>query len=101
MDRPASDFNICPSCGTEFGYSDSRRDVAELRADWIEDGAPWRSTVITKPETWNAYVQLFAANLITLEDFTLLAGIELTGIYGMTEQTNVDPQGARAMAVGI
>lgn len=38
-------FNICPRCGTEFGYDDAgpnREDrLSELRAIWIEGGARW------------------------------------------------------------
>jgi hypothetical protein len=32
------DFTICPSCGTEFGYHDSKKSHAELRAEWVERG---------------------------------------------------------------
>ena len=29
---PPEDFTICPSCGTDFGYHDSNKTNAELRA---------------------------------------------------------------------
>lgn len=41
-------YEICPSCGTEFGYQDHRTGRAErhdrqreLRLEWIEAGRPW------------------------------------------------------------
>lgn len=92
MDRPPADFNICPSCETEFGYSDAGTHYGELRAAWIEDGAPWRSAVVTKPDRWNGYVQLFKTDLITLGDFVLLAGVSRQGIYGTADQTSVSTE---------
>ena len=90
MDRAAADFNICPCCQTEFGYSDAGRNHAELRADWIEDSAPWRSSVVAKPDGWNGYVQLVVNGLITLDDFALLTGvpIKVRVISGGAEQTS-------------
>jgi hypothetical protein len=58
MSRPAADFNICPSCGVEFGYETSSRSYSELRQEWLETGANWASTVIAPPPNWNAFVQL-------------------------------------------
>ncbi len=40
---PASDFNICPCCGTEFGNDDDERSHAELRDEWIAKGRTWFS----------------------------------------------------------
>jgi predicted RNA-binding Zn-ribbon protein involved in translation (DUF1610 family) len=46
-DSPSED--ICPSCGTQFGYDDIADDRAErlanhreLRRKWIEAGRPWK-----------------------------------------------------------
>ncbi len=30
-------YEICPSCGTEYGYDDPK-DYQDLRKIWIEDG---------------------------------------------------------------
>ncbi len=58
LDFPASDNNICPSCGTEFGYSDLARNHRELRANWLEAGAPWFDTLTGPPPDWNPYLQI-------------------------------------------
>ncbi len=55
---PPADFNICPSCGTEFGYSDSGRTYEELRQNWLWHGARWASTVEKPPRNWDALLQL-------------------------------------------
>jgi hypothetical protein len=58
---------ICPSCGTQFGYQDSlaahgpeaRRSVQEkLRSDWVKSGMAWRSSVSKSPDGWNPGAQL-------------------------------------------
>ena len=63
MDDPPRDYNICPSCGTEFGYHDSGRTYEELRWTWLNAGAEWWSPVDEKPPGWNPYQQLFKAGL--------------------------------------
>ncbi len=63
MSNPPQDYHICPSCGTEFGYDDSGGTYEELRRDWLNSGAQWRSPVHKKPEGWNPYDQLFQAGL--------------------------------------
>jgi hypothetical protein len=52
-------YDICPSCGTEFGYGDFRKDPEErarrheeLRAKWIAAGRPWTSSVDERPADW-------------------------------------------------
>jgi hypothetical protein len=52
MSEPPTDFAICPSCGTEFGYSDAGRTWDELRDGWIERGKRWHSRVIPQPSGW-------------------------------------------------
>jgi hypothetical protein len=56
MPYPPSDYNICPCCGTEFGNDDAIASVDELRARWIEHGAPWFYGV--SPLGWDAVLQL-------------------------------------------
>lgn len=57
-------YNICPSCGTEFGYDDSSNAHAVLRADWINAGMIWWSTSTTQPHRWDPLSQLKNAELI-------------------------------------
>lgn len=36
-------FEICPSCGCEFGYEDSSvAGINRLRAAWLASGGKWR-----------------------------------------------------------
>jgi hypothetical protein len=57
---PPSNYEICPSCGTEFGYQDATRSHLELRQRWLDSGAYWHSRVVQKPLGWNASDQLKA-----------------------------------------
>lgn len=48
---PAADWEICPSCGTQFEYDDAAPTSAEtcqrrvkLREEWIAGGRKWWST---------------------------------------------------------
>lgn len=54
-------YEICPSCGFEFGVSDD--DVGysyeEWRLEWVADGMPWRSTR-PRPPGWDPDAQLRA-----------------------------------------
>jgi hypothetical protein len=67
MQDPPRDYNICPSCGTEFGVSDANSSIEALRLAWIATGAHWWSTTEPKPENWNAAIQL--AGLLTTSGF--------------------------------
>ena len=58
MIDPPKDFNICPCCGTEFGYEDHILTHGELRDMWIEEGCKWFSDYTTPPENWNPQDQL-------------------------------------------
>jgi hypothetical protein len=61
--EPPENFVICPSCGTEFGYTDFLRSHDELRDEWLASGARWHSTVIPPPPNWDGIRQLFNAGL--------------------------------------
>ncbi len=61
LDEPPASWEICPSCGTEFDYHDSRVSHAVLRQRWLEKGAPWHSRYVPAPPNWNAYEQIFLA----------------------------------------
>ena len=60
MEDPPSDFNICPCCGTEFGYHDANTSTNTLRAAWLRAGAKWWSTTDPEPDGWDPYVQVSA-----------------------------------------
>lgn len=46
-------FVICPSCGTEFGYSDVSKSFQQLREKWVSAGCPWWGGGQEKPKDWN------------------------------------------------
>ena len=61
--RPANgggSFEICPSCGFQFGVSDDDAGFtyASWRARWKKMGSPWSSKGISAPRGWNAKSQL-------------------------------------------
>ncbi len=58
MEEPSRDFNICPSCGTEFGLHDVNASIDELRAAWIKTGPKWWSSTDTQLQSWNPFIQL-------------------------------------------
>jgi len=51
-------WEICPCCGTEFGYEDSTiAGVQQARQRWIEGGARWFDNK-AKPANWDINLQL-------------------------------------------
>lgn len=67
LQYPPDDGIICPSCGTQFGYTDANVSHDVLLAEWLLHGAHWHSKVIPKPANWNPYEQLYRAGLLELE----------------------------------
>jgi len=57
-DGTAPSFEICASCGTEFGYDDSGRSHEELREAWIANRCRWWSTTQAPPPGWDPAAQL-------------------------------------------
>jgi hypothetical protein len=64
-DEPS--FEICLSCGTQFGYEDGTRDLEsreerqlQLRARWVAAGYPWASIALPAPAGWDGRRQLAA-----------------------------------------
>lgn len=59
---------ICPSCGTHFGYDDAAGGDAgareavyrKRRADWIAGGMEWWSPSGNPPDGWDPEQQLIA-----------------------------------------
>lgn len=54
-------YEICPSCGFEFGVTDDDKGYTydEWRARWVERGMPWDSRDIEPPpDGWDPQRQL-------------------------------------------
>ena len=75
LEEPAYDdygcasFDICPSCGCQFGYNDSTKTPSErlnrwieLREQWINDGMQWWSEARDAPKGWDPVAQLARVN---------------------------------------
>ncbi len=58
LSSPPADEDICPCCGTEFGYDDYATSHHELRRRWIQNGAPWFSQTTARPEHWSPLMQV-------------------------------------------
>ncbi|MEN5182077.1 hypothetical protein ABE501_20175 [Comamonas testosteroni] len=57
-DGHSPSWEICPCCGTEFGYEDCTPTSARKKREaWILDGKKWFH-VKMKPESWDFYNQL-------------------------------------------
>jgi hypothetical protein len=56
----SSVFEICSSCGFEFGYTDDALGYtfAQWREKWIDEGMPWSDPGISPPTGWDPAVQL-------------------------------------------
>jgi hypothetical protein len=55
-------YEICPSCGFQFGVDDDDKGITFLqwRKTWVEAGMNWSSKGQHKPRDWNATIQLKA-----------------------------------------
>lgn len=57
-------FEICPSCGFEFGFDDhpgasgSATSFAEHRQHWVAGGCAWWGQRERRPERWSGRQQL-------------------------------------------
>lgn len=53
-------YEICPSCGFQFGVDDDDKSISyeQARKSWMEEGMPWSSKGKLKPARWNAQRQL-------------------------------------------
>ena len=58
MEAPPRDYNICSSCGTEFGYHDVNSTIKELRVEWLRSGARWWNSEVPKSAGWGPFQQL-------------------------------------------
>jgi hypothetical protein len=78
MPYPARHYNICPCCGTEFDNDDVDHTFAELRTNWILNGARWFFG--QAPEGWNAAAQLAKAGFGIHTDVSVAGPMNLTDI---------------------
>lgn len=55
-------YEICPSCGFQFGVDDDDKGISDekWREKWVAAGMKWQSHGIAAPEGWNAGEQLRA-----------------------------------------
>jgi hypothetical protein len=53
-------YEICPSCGFEFGVTDDDLGYSyeQWRADWIGRGMPWSGSAREAPAGWDPASQL-------------------------------------------
>lgn len=60
MPHAPRDYNICPSCGVEYGVDDAFDSYEEIRDQWLLVGGPWFSDVAPylRPSNWSAWDQL-------------------------------------------
>jgi hypothetical protein len=56
-------YEICPSCGFEFGVSDDDLGYTfqRWRQEWVQRGMPWSSIGIPPPPDWDPVTQLRSA----------------------------------------
>ena len=96
MQDPPRDYNICPSCGTEFGVSDVDASVQELRAAWLKTGARWWSDTECVPEGWNPASQLAEAllNESVVQRRTFQGVVHITSVVSYS--SNLAPAGRAA-----
>lgn len=67
MEEGPRSYNICPSCGTEFGLHDVNSSIEELRELWVSTGPSWHSKVVPQPEGWNPIMQMISGAFLNAE----------------------------------
>lgn len=67
LTAPPLEGEICPSCGTEFGFDDDLGvTYHDLRTAWIAKGRPWFSRSTPQPTTPPAYVDFAVVDVGTV-----------------------------------
>lgn len=53
-------YEICPSCGFEFGVTDDDLGYSYdwWREKWVDEGMPWSSVGRPRPDDWDPAAQL-------------------------------------------
>jgi hypothetical protein len=95
MDDPPRDYNVCPSCGTEYGVSDVNASYDDLRKAWLRTGPVWWSKTDEQPDNWSPSRQL--ANLGPTVPAVVSTGLTSTVCGGFTSHPllssgTTDPQ---------
>ena len=57
----AMDHDICPSCGTEFGYDDVTLSHEAISIRCLSGGGEWFYKSVGPPPGWDALTQVIAA----------------------------------------
>lgn len=59
-DVSGGSYEICPSCGFQFGVSDDDRGLSyeDWRSRWVNRGMPWNAVGIHEPLGWDPVAQL-------------------------------------------
>ena len=55
-------YEICPSCGFQFGVDDDDKGITyeQARERWVQGGMTWHSKGTPKPKDWDGRQQLAA-----------------------------------------
>jgi hypothetical protein len=80
MEEGPRDYNICPSCGTEFGLHDVNSSVRDLREVWLESGPQWSSRVIPQPQNWQPLMQLAGLLMEQAKIAVIYSGSDSQGV---------------------
>ncbi len=58
--RGSASYEICPSCGFQFGWTDDDQHITheKWRERWIANDMPWAIEEMEKPSDWNPREQL-------------------------------------------
>jgi hypothetical protein len=81
MPDPPQDYNICPCCGTEFGYDDEFKSFAQLRQEWITGGMRW--FFHNPPPFWSGSLQLARITTSCIAPVHYLAGSGISANIGL------------------
>lgn len=73
---------ICPSCGTEFGYTDATTTHQQLRARWEAGGRRWHSRVMAAPTDPMVFRQVMT---FARRDFVFNVSVSSLGSTGTTK----------------
>jgi len=103
MDEPPENYTICDCCGTEFGYHDFTRSHAELREQWRQRGAKWKSVDYPAPPNWSAIEQLINIfSTLTGEDKRFIArSHSVGGITVITQRSHAANVGSPIWTLNV
>ncbi len=87
LEFPPTDFEICPSCGTEFEYHDAGKTHEELRLEWIGNGMHWFSHALHPPLNWNPVQQLMAGGYLRIRTQPAILGTSTRQDYDIYPQS--------------